>query len=57
VRLSDADEQDPRERQVAIDMAEDDGSPLLAHIAVAQVAAIERDDPWDQEVFQVRRSP
>lgn len=44
------------ERQIVIDLTEDERSPLLEHIAVAQVAAAEQADPWDERVFRVRRS-
>lgn len=49
----DADENETE--AVVVDLTDDD-SRLLAHIAVAQVAAMSQEDPWDEEVFEVRRS-
>ena len=57
VSASDTSAADSVDREVVIDLTEDEASPLLAHIAVAQVAAVERDDPWDDNVFSVRRTP
>ena len=57
VSASDTPAADSADRDVVIDLTEDEASPLLSHIAVAQVAAVERDDPWDDEVFSVRRTP
>jgi hypothetical protein len=57
VSASDTSAADSADRDIVIDLTEDEASPLLSHIAVAQVAAIERDDPWDDDVFRVRRTP